>query len=209
MIIDYSSLLTVLIFISAALTIRAYYPRRTRQIYFFKPLTMILIIALALFCGAQPFSFYGLVILTGFVFSTLGDFLLIPKDFFKQALASFLIAHVCYIIAFAHTPVSLLNALPFLLYAVLFLRVLWSSLGKLKIPVVIYALVIALMGWQAIDRWFWEDDASNSLAALGAVVFVVSDTILAYDRFKQPFKWARALVLGTYFVAQWLIALSV
>jgi uncharacterized membrane protein YhhN len=169
---------------------------------------MVLIIILAL-SGANPFSFYGLAILTGFVFSLIGDVLLIPENLFTAGLASFLLAHVCYLVAFAHPPVAPLSALPFLLFIVLFLRVLWRKLGKLKAPVVVYALVIALMGWQATDRYLARHDFVSLLAASGAVVFIISDIILAYDRFNRPYKLARFLVLSSYFLAQWLIALSV
>jgi len=47
------------------------------------------------------------------------------------------------------------------------------------------------------------------LAAAGAVLFVLSDSALAWSRFRQPFAAAQLAVLGTYLPAQWLIALSV
>ena len=50
--------------------------------------------------------------------------------------------------------------------------------------------------------------ALNALAAMGALLFVASDSALAWDRFKQEFKAAQAVILATYFAAQWLIALS-
>jgi uncharacterized membrane protein YhhN len=204
-------ILSVLTFLSATFTIRASHRRQTWQIYLFKPLTMIFIIALALSSGANPFSFYGVAILFGLVFSMIGDVLLIPEHLFTAGLVGFLLAHLCYLVAFAHSPVAplLLSALPFLLFIVLFLRVLWHKLGKLKAPVIIYAVVISAMGWQATDRYLAQNDLAHLLAAAGAVLFIASDTILAYDKFKEPFKFARLLVLSSYFLAQWLIALSV
>ena len=201
-------ILSTLIFLSAALAIRAYYLNQTLQIYLFKPLTMILIIVLAL-SGADPFSFYGSAILIGLIFSIVGDLLLIPEHLFTAGLVSFLLAHLCYLAAFAHWPVAPLGALPFLLYIVLFLGVLWNKLGKLTAPVAVYAVVIASMGWLAVDRYLAHHDFASLLAAAGAVLFIISDTILASDKFKQPFKMARLLVLSSYFLAQWLIALSV
>jgi uncharacterized membrane protein YhhN len=46
-------------------------------------------------------------------------------------------------------------------------------------------------------------------AAAGALLFMLSDGMLAVDRFRRPFRWSRLAVLSTYFAAQWLIALSV
>lgn len=184
------------------------YGQQTAQIYFFKPLTMIFIIALA--CTRENWlTFYGLMITSGLLFSLAGDVLLIPERFFVQGLTSFLLAHICYLAAFAHAPVAPWLLLPFLLFIVLFLRLLRGRLGKLKLPVTIYAVTIAAMGWQAVDRCLAHGEQSNLLAAAGAIFFVASDTILAYDKFKQPFRLARLLVLSTYFTAQWLIALSV
>jgi uncharacterized membrane protein YhhN len=51
-------------------------------------------------------------------------------------------------------------------------------------------------------------DASALLAGAGAALFVASDALLAWDRFRAPFHASRAAVLSTYFLAQWLIALS-
>ena len=53
------------------------------------------------------------------------------------------------------------------------------------------------------------DDVRAMLAAIGAALFVVSDSFLAYDRFRQKFRAARIIVLSTYWAAQWLIAYSV
>ena len=81
--------------------------------------------------------------------------------------------------------------------------------GKMTIPVIVYAVVILFMLWQALERWGSARSHSALLAAIGAVLFVVSDAILAYNRFVQQFTLARLVNLSTYYLAQWLIALSV
>ena len=53
------------------------------------------------------------------------------------------------------------------------------------------------------------DVARGVIAFLGAVLFVISDSVLALDRFRGEFGAARALTLSTYYAAQWLIASSV
>ena len=89
------------------------------------------------------------------------------------------------------------------------LAVLWPTLGALRIPVVVYVAVISTMAWQAIARWRHLRTLDTKLAALGAMSFVVSDAALAIGRFRSEFPASAALVLGTYWLAQWCIARSV
>jgi uncharacterized membrane protein YhhN len=64
------------------------------------------------------------------------------------------------------------------------------------------------MTWQALNRWASAGDAGSASALAGALLFVASDSALAWNRFRAEFKSAQAVVLGTYFAAQLLIALS-
>jgi uncharacterized membrane protein YhhN len=89
------------------------------------------------------------------------------------------------------------------------LRALWPHLGALRAPVCGYVAVIASMGTAALAQWWAVDTGWAALALLGAVAFLASDTALAFDRFRGPLPAAPLLVLGTYFPAQWWIALSV
>jgi uncharacterized membrane protein YhhN len=65
------------------------------------------------------------------------------------------------------------------------------------------------MAWQAASRWATNRNSQAGLAALGAMLFVASDSMIAINRFYGRFRLADLLILATYFVAQWLIALSV
>ncbi len=65
------------------------------------------------------------------------------------------------------------------------------------------------MTWLAWERWIQTGQTETLLVLIGAVLFAISDTILAANRFKGAFKPAQALNLITYFAAQWLIASSV
>ena len=86
---------------------------------------------------------------------------------------------------------------------------LWPRLFDMKVPVAVYVLAIAAMAWQATARWLDSGEPGALLACLGASLFVVSDSVLAVNRFRRPFASAQAIVLGTYFLAQYLIALSI
>jgi len=89
------------------------------------------------------------------------------------------------------------------------LTILLPHTGTMTLPVIVYIIIITAMAWQAIERWGIAHTPNAGLAAVGAILFVVSDAILAYDRFVKPFQFARVLVLATYYLAQWGIAMSV
>jgi uncharacterized membrane protein YhhN len=203
--------LSLLAAVSALLTIRAEYRGPRLHVYVFKPLSVILIILVALQTKHVAAAQYKLLIIAGLLCSLAGDvFLMLPRERFVAGLVSFLVAHLFYIGAFvsgAWGP-SVWVAAPLLVYGALMSGVLWKGLGKLKGPVVVYVSAILLMAWAALGRATATIDDGGALAAVGALLFVASDSALAWDRFKQEFRGAQAVILSTYFAAQWLIALS-
>ena len=181
-------------------------------VYVCKPLTTFLLLVVAA-GGGGPEGAYPWLIAAGLGASIAGDvFLMLPRDRFVAGLASFLLAHVIYGTAFFTVPrtggdVVVLGALAVVAGGIV--TVLWDGLGRLRGPVVAYVAAIILMAWLACVRWRMGGVPGAGLAAIGALAFVASDTLLALDRFRRPFPFSRALVLGTYWVAQALIALSV
>jgi uncharacterized membrane protein YhhN len=182
-------------------------------VYVFKPLTMLIVLALAVQPGVGTSAHYRWLVVAGLVFSLMGDVaLMLPSDRFVEGLSSFLIAHVLYLAAFASDAGLTTAPLGLLAFAggvALVYAGLRPHLGRARIPVVVYMVAIALMAWQALARWLALDQFGALLACIGAVLFVLSDTALAWNRFRRPFAAAQAVVLGTYFTAQWLIALSI
>lgn len=205
-------LLSALALVSGLLHLRAEHVGARRSIYLFKPLTMFFIILIALQTKNPVSSFYRYAIACGLCFSLAGDiFLMLPKDRFISGLVSFLFAHLFYIAAFTFEGTrnhGLLSAIPFLIYGALMLRILLPYLGGMKAPVMIYMLVITAMAWQALDRWLGGAEQGSALALAGSLLFVVSDSILALNRFKRRVQNAQLYIMSTYFMAQWLIALS-
>ncbi len=205
-------ILSLFAVISAILHLRAEYKGQRRNVYFFKPLTMFFIILIAWQTKNPVSAFYKYAILCGLIFSLAGDiFLMLPTDRFISGLLSFLLAHLFYIAAFtfegARAP-DVLTALPLLIYGALMLRILLPHLGNMKAPVVIYMLVILLMAWQTLNRWMMTSEQGSALALAGALLFVVSDSLLALNRFKRRFQGAQIYIMSSYFMAQWLIAIS-
>ncbi len=136
---------------------------------------------------------------------------MLPSDQFVPGLLSFLIAHLFYIAAFRSRiagSTSARNALACVVYGSFMLWLLFPRLGDMKLPVSIYLLVILTMAWQALNRWAIAQSRGAMLAAVGAILFVASDSMIAFNRFFSPFRLAELLILATYFTAQWLIAVS-
>ena len=205
-------ILTVLAVISALIHMWGEYQGPDVLIYLFKPLTMLLIILIALLANEPPSRRYKAAIIVGLLFSLAGDILLIQVlDTFILGLLSFLAAQVIYTYAFrAGRPFkfNLLVVLPFAVYGVLIYVLLKPGLDGMALPVAAYIVVIMVMAWQAWDQW---DDVRRRwalLAFVGALLFIFSDSLLALNRFLEPFAAARALTLTTYFSAQWLISNS-
>jgi uncharacterized membrane protein YhhN len=151
------------------------------------------------------------MILAGLVFSLAGDVFLINPQNFVFGLASFLIAHLFYIAAFASAargrfkPVS---AGAFLFGAAM-LWLIWGGVpAGLQIPVIFYALAISAMLASAFNFHLARKAPESAFAFSGAFLFVASDAALAYNKFAREFALAKAVILSTYFLAQWLIARS-
>ena len=183
------------------------------RVYLFKPLTTSLIIAMAALWPGQTGRRYRGLIVLGLVFSLAGDvFLMLPGDRFVQGLVSFLVAHLCYIAAFASSAGARWTPrlfVPYLLYDLVFMALLWPGLGPLAAPVTVYAAVLVGMGWQAAERWAVFRSGPALGAAVGGALFVLSDSVIAINRFVAPFRASRLIIMTTYIAAQWLIARSV
>ncbi|KXF82684.1 lysoplasmalogenase [Enterovibrio coralii] len=196
---------------SGLLHINAAYKGPRWQFYLFKPLTIAILIVIALMGGQE--SSYTYWIVAGLAFSLVGDvFLMLPKDRFIPGLLSFLVAHILYSVAFwQQFDGPMIWWLPSLIGAasVLIFLLLLPNLGQLLIPVGLYIAVIAQMAWGAGEFWMAEHSQMAAYAFGGALLFMLSDTVLAFDRFKGPFRTSVLLIMSTYFSAQGLITASV
>lgn len=195
------------------LHLRAEYRGPRWQVYLFKPATTGLVLLLALVPASTQGLRYQAAICVGLTWSLIGDvFLMLPRDRFVPGLASFLLAHVAYIVAFASgTPLGTVPAVLALLLiaAVPVLRLLWPTLGPMRLPVLLYSATIILMVWRAWGRRSLLPSPGATLAAVGATLFMISDGLLAVDRFHRPLPFAPTLIMTTYVAAQTMIAASI
>ena len=206
-------------FLAATVTLLVWAEFRSdqRQVYFFKPLSTLLVIAVALLSflapGVRPG--YTLGISLGLVLSLGGDVALMFKSnkAFLVGLVLFLLAHVVYSIVFTvpngFHPHDLIVAAVLLALAVPTYLYLQPGLGRMKGPVIFYIVVICFMVNRGFSAFFGNAFTTTQawLMSLGATLFWLSDLVLAVNRFRHPFE-ANRLSLFLYYGGQLLIALS-
>jgi uncharacterized membrane protein YhhN len=177
------------------------------------PLATILILAIAFANWRARKDRYSLWITVGLTFSLAGDVLLLrPEHFFLLGLSAFLLTHIAYLFAFTRDtrfPARPRVWILYLLFAACCNFLLFSRLpAGLRFPVAVYSLFLVSMAAQAMGRSFLLRTSAARWAALGALLFVLSDGLLAFDRFYVPLRLAPLLILVPYYAAQWLIASS-
>jgi uncharacterized membrane protein YhhN len=188
--------------------------------YIFKPVTMLL-----LFCYlAQAGGFKITALLCfglGILFSLIGDIFLMvsyarfSNRWFLPGLASFLLAHVAYILGL-NTPLGNISPLWAIgigiLLAITAARILRrilagvqaKGLHRMVFPVALYGMVITLMLLSAILTIYrpdWKTSASG-LVSLGAILFYASDLVLAWNKFVKPVRNGRVLNMALYHLGQ-------
>lgn len=184
-----------------------------------KPGTLIVLIVWFSQVGGWrgPLVWFGV----GLVFSLLGDVLLHEQaHFFLLGMAAFFLAHVFYIVGFAQNlqPPDWKILLPLVVIIIAFtvftrkvragLRVHGES--KMLLPVSGYAAVISVMAAFAVSCLFrpaWGTTPAV-LVTLGAILFYISDAVLAYNRFVGPIPASDPIVMVTYHMAQILISVG-
>ena len=206
--------LTLFTIVSASIHLRAEYLGPDWQIYVFKPLTLVFILLIAIRVEKPKSAHYKRWISIALGLSLIGDVLLmLPADLFLLGLVVFLLAQVVYVAAFwLDSPRERgpnWAPIPYVLYGVMVYSLLLPGLEDMQVPVVAYVVVICMMGWLALRRWWMLRNSAALMAAVGATIFMFSDTALAVNRFLQPFEAAPAVVLISYYIAQWLLARSV
>jgi uncharacterized membrane protein YhhN len=153
----------------------------------------------------------------GLFFSWMGDALLLFESrhslFFIFGLVCFLLTHVFYIIFFLRMRPgnrSLLIKQPFWIllvpaYGVGLVWLLYPHLGGMKLPVIAYATVICTVLLCSLHAFSKVNKTAGHFYWLGAACFVLSDSLLAINKFYQPFAYAGAFIMLTYCAAQFFI----
>jgi uncharacterized membrane protein YhhN len=181
--------------------------------FIFKPLTMLLAILLVLVRARQSgIAGRSDVFLTAALAASLvGDvFLMLPGSYFIPGLAAFLVAHLCYIALFRQDIPWFPNRralIATLAVGAAMYAWVWGGLTDpvLKVAVAAYVGVISLMVAQAIGRATVQKNSASTAVALGACIFMLSDSLIAVNRFVQPLPLVSLWVLTSYYAAQLLM----
>ncbi|HOU24568.1 MAG TPA: lysoplasmalogenase [Anaerolineae bacterium] len=200
------------------LLIRAEFALRKKQIYLLKPLCTVLVILMAALSLLEPTHnpTYTWGVLLGLLFSFGGDVLLMFQDdprYFRLGLVSFLIAQVVYALVFGllgrFSSRDLLTTALLAAAGLGLFLLMAPNLGQMRIPVLVYIVVISLMVSRAVSTAASPlfTAAQAWLVAAGALLFYVSDGILALNRFWKAWPYHR-ISLAFYYAGQALIALA-
>ena len=180
----------------------------------FKPLATLCVIAWAAL-GRSDDALVKRWILLGLVFSLAGDVALLwPVQGFLVGLVAFLLGHVSYLVALTRRVRFLASPTAFGLWAIVAASVLaglWAGVpAELRAPVLVYVCALAAMAAQATSVWLACRGAPGAgrwrTVAIGGALFVLSDAILARDKFVGGIPLPTLFNLSIYWLAQWFIA---
>lgn len=180
-------------------------------IFMTKPLIMVSIMIFYFLQTQNKRSFQDKLMLIAFFFSMLGDTFLMfrGEKYFMFGLASFLITHLFYIFVFSRNWLkrNFFARISLLLFSVIMLYIIQHNISNsLLIPIVIYMVTITIMGICASERN--TNIESYRLVLIGAILFIVSDSLIAIDKFVAPIPFQTFLIMGTYILAQYLISVG-
>lgn len=187
--------------------------------YFFKPAIVFALMGYYVLTADQRNNTF----LTGLFFGWIGDVLLMFTDrgeiFFIFGLVAFLIGHLFYIFSFRQLtwdresnllPTQKVRYIfPILLVGTGLMVILYPNLGDMKMPVMVYDIVIMLMASYALLRVGRTSQSSFGFVLTGALLFMVSDSLLAINKFYSPFYMASIGIMGTYIAAQFMLVRGV
>ena len=187
-------------------------------IYVAKPLIVIALILYFLSATKGIQNGFIIIIVRALIFSWLGDLVLMfdsfNKNIFLIGLLAFLFAHLIYIRFFSLVRMGeKIKLKPGLILLVVvyysgLIFLLFNDLQELKIPVMVYGIVISIMFLLALHMLFIKNKEAGKLMMLGALLFIFSDSILAINKFYEPFEYAGIAIMLTYGIAQLLITLG-
>ena len=206
--------------ITVTLLHRSEFAGDEKGIHLWKPLSstlMTAVLLLAFFRGECSRAEYTLALLAGMLLCFGGDMALMfmnrSKKAFRIGLVLFLLGHVVYIAVFTwfngfHREDLVSGAILAALGIGIYLYLL-PGLGEMKVPVLVYVIIISLMVNRAVSVFYGDyfTDTQAWLITGGAVLFYISDVILSLARFRHTWRYGR-INLAFYYSGQVLTALS-
>ena len=161
-------------------------------------------------------SNFKLYVILALIFAFLGDFFLMGREaFFTLGLFAFLIGHVFYIaallepVSFSRLPFGIyLLLVPYGFYGLLIYSSLLPYLKSNRLNALLYLTIILIMSFSSLLRLYSTNRYQFWLPFVGSILFICSDTILAFNQFKTKSKRNEIYIMITYILAQFLIVLG-
>ena len=185
---------------------------------FVKTLLMPVLIVLLVINTAR-YNLLSIGTLLALIASTSGDLFMelnqLNDKFFLPGLGSFLLAHIFYIITFSYKlKINNIQNKNYTILAILLLTatalvaLLWPHLGQMKIPVIIYALIITSVTYIA---YLHCQQFTGKICAVfwGALIFLISDAALSITLFITQYPLHREANMILYVTGQTLIVLGI
>lgn len=187
------------------------YSKNTSALYILKPLPVFSLICILLITKSYS-STASFLILAGLCAGLVGDiFMINPKKFFIFGLVSFFIGHILYSTAFLSGDIhfsiyiTLLLSAYFIAFSSQLIPSVLTKQKAILIPVILYLVIIFVMG---LGAYMFDMKQQGTLYFTGAIMFIISDSILSYDFFVKHLNFADAVIYSLYFSAQFLIGIS-
>jgi uncharacterized membrane protein YhhN len=212
-----TKLFSFFFFIVFAIQLYAEYRDHAGLRLFSKPLIAVVLMAW-LYSGAGIKNRFNARIFIGLGFALAGDVLLMLQgnnaSFFIYGLIAFLLCHLFYIAAFdvdrkanssAKNPFFLWAIIVFAAFCAVLFFYLQPHLGALQYPVLVYAIIISVMAIMTVSRYGKVNLLSFEIIFYGALFFLFSDSMLAYNKFVEPLPYAGVVIMSSYMLAQYII----
>lgn len=200
--------LTALFFTVSILDIVGVYLNNSLIQLIFKPLIIPSLIALYIFTVEKKNNWYVLAL----AFSFLGDIFLMDKNnMFLFGIAAFLVTQLLYIIIIVKQMKKpslfhkYLYAFLFLNYIVYLISLLKPNLHEMLYPVLVYGAAISVFGLVATLNYVTKRTRPALFLMLGAILFIVSDSMIALNKFHVAQSFYPFTIMITYVLAQYLI----
>lgn len=177
--------------------------------YISKPLLMISLFFFYFQKVKQNMGTSDKIMLVSLIFSCLGDTFLMFQgknpQFFLLGLGSFLVAQIAYTTVFRKSrKTEILKSLPFAIYTAILLLFLWNKISSAFLgAILVYSFAIMMMGIGAVERQ--TSQKSYQFVLIGAILFIISDSLIAINKFAFPIPLSGLWVMATYIAAQYLI----
>ena len=187
--------------------------------WFLKPFLLPFLIVAVYF--HQRFSSKK-ILLVALILSWIGDIILLFADkgelYFIGGLIAFLLSHIFYILLFnkqlkiylkKSRTIYWIGITSIITYLLVMMVVLMPYLGDLLLPVFVYAMTISIMLLFALKGFLNWQKPANIYIFIGAIIFVASDSVLAFDKFYAAIPYSSFFIMSTYLAAQYLIVIGI